>query len=280
MIPLLLPLLLTPLLHTTLSQAWVFTYRNGTNDATSFNDPRHNKSCTEIDNPEGSRFEWEPQSGPWCLYLYKDSNCTRGAGHTCRGIDWVHETSQDLNSFEVQTRPDGYDDPAKESESGTASAEEKTVTVTSVPTDIAGSGDGGREPLSGGGIAGVVIGVLAGVVLFSVLGFFLGKKAGRKQGEKDASVAAAGIQNGHGGGPGQEYKPVTTTTETTSPMSQTQFGSPTSPVAGEQTYRPPGSRMVELVGNNGTTELSDTNRVMELDGSSSAKSPLSPYRGG
>lgn len=279
MIPL-LPLLLTTLLYPTLSPAWVFTFRNGTNHATSFNDAQNNRSCTKIDNPEGSRFEWEPQSGPWCLYLYQDSNCTRGAGHTCRGIDWDHETSQDLKGFEVQTRPEGYDDPAKES--GTTGAPSATVTVTStnVPTDIAGSGSGsgsgGRKPLSGGGIAGVVIGVVAGVVLFAVLGFFLGKRAGRKQGEKDAAVAAAasGMQNDHGHSPAEEHKPATVTT---SPTSHTQVGSPDSPVAGEQTYRPPGSRMVELVGNNGTTELSDTNRVMELDGSS-AKPPLSPYR--
>lgn len=124
----------------------------------------------------------------------------------------------------------------------------------------------GRKPLSDGGIAGVVIGVVAGVVLFAILGFFLGRKWGRAQGgngiagvdEQDDN--RTGLQNG--AAVAEENKDVI------SPVSQTRLVSPESPPvqAAEQTYRPPGSRMVELVGNNGTSELSDSNRVMELEG--------------
>lgn len=274
--------MLNPLLNTLLvvlllplTSAWVFTYRNGSNYATSFDDARNNKSCTKIDNPAGSKFEWEPQGGPWCLHLYTDTNCTLGGGHTCRGIDWYKESSKDLHSFEVQHQPPGYEDPTKQT-SSTTSRVPATVTVTSTdPPTAAPVAASGRKALSGGGIAGVVIGVLAGVALFAALGFFLGKRAGRRQGGESAAAAVAAAAGGmqNGGGSADEPKPAT------SPASQTQALSPDSPVSGEQTYRPPGSRMVELVGNNGTSELSDTHRVMELDGSSTVKPPQPPYRG-
>ncbi|RJE21114.1 hypothetical protein PHISCL_06548 [Aspergillus sclerotialis] len=261
----LLPILLTLLAQST---AWVFVYRNASNDATSTHSLEE-RPCQKIDQSAGHEFQWDAQGGPWCIYLYKDSNCTEGGGWECNGRDWQADSSTNLLSFEVQHRPPGYSDPAL-STSATASptaAPNATITITSTPVPV-----NGRKPLSDGGIAGVVIGVVAGVVLFAILGFFLGRKRGRAQGGNAITGADeqgnsnTGLQNGAAvaAAAAEENK------DATSPMSQTQIVSPESPPvqAAEQTYRPPGSRMVELVGNNGTSELSDSNRVMELEGNS------------
>ena len=258
----LLSILLTILTLLSQSTAWVFVYRNASNDATSTYSLEE-RPCQKIDQSAGHEFQWDAQGGPWCIYLYRDSNCTEGAGWECNGRDWQKDSSTNLLSFEVQHRPPGYSDPAL-STSATASptaAPDATITVTSSPMP-----GNGRKPLSDGGIAGVVIGVVAGVVLFAILGFFLGRKWGRAQGgngiagvdEQDDN--RTGLQNG--AAVAEENKDVL------SPVSQTRLVSPESPPvqAAEQTYRPPGSRMVELVGNNGTSELSDSNRVMELEG--------------
>lgn len=253
------------LIFLTQSTAWVFVYRNSSNDETSTHSLEE-RPCQKIDQSAGHEFQWDAQGGPWCIYLYKDSNCTDGAGWECNGRDWQQDSSTNLLSFEVQHRPPGYSDPAL-STSATATATaapNATVTVTSTPVPV-----GGRKPLSGGGIAGVVIGVVAGVVVFAILGFYLGARRGRAQGG-DVIAGADERGDSNGGLRNGAVAAVEENKEATSPMSQTQVVSPQSPPvqAAEQTYRPPGSRMVELVGNNGTSELSDSNRVMELEGNS------------
>lgn len=287
-----LPILLPPLLILTYlippTSPWAFAYRSTPENATSTHgtSPLH---CTIINQTKGLQFEWDAQGGPWCIYLYKDTNCTVGGGWECNGRDWKKDSSDHIGSFEVTKRPAGYDDPAL-STSTTAGTASPTATVTRVQTETQTVAPGGRKALDGGGIAGVVVGVLVAVAGIAGLAWFLGRRAGRAgraggggmgmgtgTGTGDSDRGAEEIEKAVGVSPtetehGQSQTQTQTQTET-----QTQSTSPELPESATTlatgTYRPPGSRMVELVGNNGTSELSDNNRVLELEGSNDIKRP-------
>ena len=277
---------LLPLVH-----SWSFIWRNASGDATVLhgNQPR---KCININHAKGQEFQWDPQGGEWCIYLYGARDCKNGTsgGYTCKTWGWNHKSSGDINSFDVEEWPPGYGTTAGLMSTVTvtpttgfattsyATAKAKvTVTATAAPTALpAGSGDA----LSGGGIAGVVIGVLVAVALVGALAFLFGRRTRPKHDddhEGDAKSSVAGRisptpgplppNSSPGGSPIQE-KPLTMghMTQVTSPTTTVVPSDPSTAGDPPATYRPPGSRMVELVGNNGTQELSDHNRVLELAG--------------
>lgn len=136
-------------------------------------------------------------------------------------------------------------------------------------------GDGGGS-LSGGAIAGIVVGAVAGVVVLATVFFLWGRR------KPSIAGAAAETQNGthtdlhpdHGPevGPGYSQGPTgssngprmteaTTTTLVASSHSASQYE------ADGRANRPP----VELPGEMGGAELSNSRQLMEMDGEAYAK---------
>lgn len=144
--------------------------------------------------------------------------------------------------------------------SSTASASSGSATTTAAESD--GDGDDG---LSGGAIAGIVVGVVAGVAIIAALAFFFGLRRRRQN---------KAIANGNGNGNAQDYNNAPPSSSV--PPGNIEMDKPIpwaqSPVKEEQPYRyAPGSRLVELAGENPAAELSDHTRVVELESPTDVK---------
>lgn len=244
-------LALTAISSISSAQTWVFEWRNNKNpDSGTIEKGNEPKACTAINHTEGLEFTWDAHGGPWCLDLYGDRECTNGIGRACRPYPWDKNASQGILAFDVVSRS---------SSSSTSIQSLATSTPTSSSTAPAetttdASGGGGGSSLSGGGIAGVVVGVVVGVGLIAGLAFFLGMR--RRKQKKSAVAAEQNIPPGS--------SDHTTSPSMDKPMAWAQ--SPQSPTHDEQPLRlAPGSRLVELPGQDMTPELSDNNRVVELD---------------
>ena len=170
--------------------------------------------------------------------------------------------------------------------STTADASSATRTGVSTPTstptsDADSDDDSGGGSLSGGAIAGIVIGAVAGVSVLATLFFLWGRRKPRSIDESGAGVApdtapqathadprsdrlpGSGYGYSYGGATGSSNGPQMTEATTLVPSSD----GASRYADGAQVYRPPGTGLpVELPGEMGGVELSNSRQLMEMDG--------------
>jgi hypothetical protein len=166
--------------------AWIFTWHEPNGKLQAFHDDNE-MNCEKMDNPVGNVFDWSPQAGHWCIFLYENDKCEEpSAGNTCKTYAWTnHPSTKHLLSFKVMNNTAGFD-PSTAIPSATTttttdakpSPTSKVVTTTTDTKDAASSSPGASsidsEPtVSGGAIAGIVVGVVAAVAIAGILVFFL-----------------------------------------------------------------------------------------------------------
>ncbi|KAF9889884.1 hypothetical protein FE257_006974 [Aspergillus nanangensis] len=241
---LVLVLLLSPAVH-----GWSFAWRNANND-TFIEYGTSDFPCKEIANPLGKLYQYDSEGDPCTIYMYGTTDCT---GYPNGRALHYHSKFAGLaiNSFRVEDREKLSSSSSSSSSSAsstTGTSATATVTSPMQETSVRDSEvgkKGGSGGISGGGIAGIVVGALAGVALVAALGFFLV----RRRRKAAASVAVD---------PG-----VSSTT-------QTQTRSMQDDDDGDAAFeKDPAAvlRRVELAGDTGMAELSDSRQVNELSGS-------------
>ncbi|RJE22881.1 hypothetical protein PHISCL_04777 [Aspergillus sclerotialis] len=251
-------LALTAISNIASSLTWVLEWRNGNPDNATIEKGSEPRSCTAINHTEGLQFSWDAHGGPWCLDLYGDVGCTNGIGRACKPYPWEKNASQDILAFDVESSS-----PSSTSIQSLTTSTRTSSSTASAETTTDASGGGGGSSLSGGGIAGVVVGVVVGVGIIAGLAFFLGMR--RRKQKKSAIVAEQNIPPGSSG-------------HTKSPSMDKPVAWAQSPNQEEQPHRlAPGSRVVELPGHDMTPELSDHNRVVELDTPHTDMKPPFPH---
>ncbi|KAJ5206317.1 hypothetical protein N7472_002765 [Penicillium cf. griseofulvum] len=165
--------------------AWIFTWHEPDGKLQAFHADVE-KDCEQMDNPVGHVFDWSPQAGHWCIFLYENTRCEEpSAGNTCKTYAWTnHPSSKHLLSFKVMNNTAGFE-PSTLASSSTTTTDAKpspTSKVTTTTTDAthaassspsASSIADGQPTVSGGAIAGIVVGVLAAVAIAGILIFFL-----------------------------------------------------------------------------------------------------------
>ncbi|RMJ26974.1 hypothetical protein PHISP_02162 [Aspergillus sp. HF37] len=256
-----LALTLTFTLISPSTQEWVLVWRNSEPDNATIERGNEPQPCTPINHTEGLVFSWDSHGGPWCVDLWKDRECKNRGGVDCKPYPWKQEASGDILAFDVTRNSRSSSSTLKTTATATAESSTTAAVGTSasatagseVAASNGGNGNGnGNGGLSGGEIAGVVIGVVAGAALIASLAFYLGRRRGTGGAVPDTrnyDKAASSKQ------------PVTT--EMDKPMAWAQ-----APAKDGQLHRfPPGTRFVEIGGDNAATELGDTSnyRVVELE---------------
>ena len=177
--------------------AWVFSWT--TPDGTLLTNHGDSElSCKDMNNPKGNVYDWDPQSGHWCIFMYGVKGCSANntddaVGYTCKPWPWAnHVSGKQIYSYQVINDTAGYASSSAAAEptsTSTSSTSTQTTTSTSVqqtsatPTSSSDSDTGssastnqkttGSSSLSGGAIAGIVVGVLAAVIIAGLLFFFL-----------------------------------------------------------------------------------------------------------
>lgn len=165
---------------------------------------------------------------------------------------WKKSSSRDLSAFEVYNGVASSSSVSPTSTSTATSASTATADSATTTAAAAGSSSSGGSSLSGGAIAGIVVGVVAGVAIIGALAFFLGIRRRRRN---EATVD-----------PAQNTNAVPPPTSPGNPSMDKPMAWAQAPDKEEDRYRvAPGSRFVELPGDNTVTELSDSHRVVELE---------------
>ena len=215
---------------------WYFTWTDPSNKTHSESASTPDNTCFKIDNPIGKYFDWTAGDG-WCIDLWENSNCTGSAdaGHTCKPWPWrAVAEHHHLRSFRAVVNGSDPSASASPSPSGSSAA------------GSAGDDGSGGSSLSGGAIAGIVIGVVAGVAILAVAAwffFFYRRRQRSNPTELDSLAAGAGAADKKETG---AHSPVITT-------------------LAELPHSP--DQPSELMGDNSMrVEMSDTQRVAELDG--------------
>lgn len=188
------------------------------------------------------------------MKFYTDDNCEGDvAGWAC-DPPWKKSASTDLSAFEVyngvasSSSVSSLSPTSTATSASTAAAESTTTTAGAA----AGSSSSGGSSLSGGAIAGIVVGVVAGVAIIGALAFFLGIRRRRRN---EATVD-----------PAQNTNAIPPPTSPGNPSMDKPMAWAQAPDKDQDRYRvAPGSRFVELPGDNTATELSDSHRVVELE---------------
>ncbi|KAJ5995447.1 hypothetical protein N7481_002424 [Penicillium waksmanii] len=167
--------LLSCLAYSPLASAWIYTWHSPNDTLLSF---QGNKplSCKSMNNPIGNVFNWEPQDGHWCIFMYSNSDCdNENVGYTCKDWEWAsHPLTNNTSVFLATSTSSASATKTTTSESSTATGATSTTpsaataTATSEPT-----GSDSKAGLSGGAIAGIVVGALAAVAIAGILLFFL-----------------------------------------------------------------------------------------------------------
>ncbi|KGO73666.1 hypothetical protein PEX1_074790 [Penicillium expansum] len=269
-------LLLIPLVN-----AWTFRYTNAT-DATEIVRGQEAQNCTNSPIGKEKLFTWDPEGSDLCVSIYRDTECVSRAGYSC-GI-WRRNASEAFAAFDVllereidakrqtstlaltSTSTSATTSTAMSTSSSSSSSLSSTTasaTATATPTestavstDNAISSSSSGPSLSGGAIAGIVIGVVAAVaIIVALVIIFM-----RKRNKKNATVA-----NQSGGyGPHEADTTGTSISGTTAVMEKA-ADSVTRP------FRPPpGSQVVELVGDEGSAKLGSS-PISEMDGNSTKR---------
>ncbi|CAG8897590.1 unnamed protein product [Penicillium egyptiacum] len=255
-----------------LANAWTFSYTNSS-DATEIARGQKAQNCTTSPLGKDKPFSWDPEESNLCLSIYRDTKCDSRAGYSCGA--WRKTASNDFSAFDVKLERDIYNEEqastaastststsatsTSTSTSSSASSTSESATATATPTESAAASaanansGSSNTALSGGAIAGVVIGVVAGVAIIVALVFIFMRKRNKK------IVAAA---NQHGGyGPHEADATASSISGTTAVTEKTLEKAP-------RPFRPPpGSHVVELVGDEGSAELGSS-PISEMDGSS------------
>ncbi|KAJ5741550.1 hypothetical protein N7533_010959 [Penicillium manginii] len=181
--------LLSCLAYLPFASAWIYTWHSPNDTLLSFQGEEP-LSCKSMDNPKDNVFNWEPQDGHWCIFMYSNSNCdNENVGHTCKDYEWSnHVSKQHILSFKVTNNTAAFFTTTTSSEPATKTASESstatnatsttpsapttpsasTATTTSEPTD-----SDSKASLSSGAIAGIVVGALAALAIAGILIFFL-----------------------------------------------------------------------------------------------------------
>ncbi|KAJ6080159.1 hypothetical protein N7467_009912 [Penicillium canescens] len=173
------------------ASAWIFTWHTADDELFSYQGSKQ-LECKSIDNPKGNVFNWEPQAGHWCFFVYSNSACEEpNFGYTCQDKEWAdHVSSKHAQSFKVTNNTIALSSTTTSSASTSSTSatvstsstpSSATVTSTKGSTDAASSSSatsdpestGGKAIPSGGTIAGIVVGVLAAVAIAGILIFFL-----------------------------------------------------------------------------------------------------------
>ena len=251
---LLYALALAPLVN-----AWTFRYTNATNNATILHDTGK-LNCTEIDLAGGKLFSWDPEGEKLCVSIYHDAKCVNRAGLGC--AFWKKNASANFYGVEIFT-----DEQAASATVSTATpspttspsrSSSATPTVTPTSASAADDTDSSGSSLSGGAIAGIVIGVVSAVVMVAALFFFFGRRHRKK-------VALARAQEDAPQGP---YGPDTSDRAETEAVTSSKGISEKPASSDGGMFRPaPGSRVVELPGQDRATELAHS-PLSELEGQS------------
>ncbi|OQE16506.1 hypothetical protein PENFLA_c027G08644 [Penicillium flavigenum] len=194
--------------------AWIFSWHEPDGKLlTVQNDV--GQDCKLMNNPEGNVFDWTPQEGYWCLFLYGNTHCEEPSeGYTCKTYPWPdHVSSADLLSFTVKNNTSAFesstssisaspsatnsDTSTSVSPSSTDTNSSPTPTVVTTPTadatdaassspaTSASSRTADNSTISGGAIAGIVVGVLAAVAIAGLI-FFLVRR--RRQNAAQSSA--------------------------------------------------------------------------------------------
>ncbi|KAH8434006.1 EGFR-like transmembrane domain-containing protein [Aspergillus melleus] len=288
------------LLLTKTAHSWTFVWRNESGP----NVVHESKpaKCVRIYHEKGEEFSWDPE-GAWCLRIWGEAACENMIGWECEHTQWRKSASRNLSAYDVYVMPKDVQEEfitetrtsSSSSETGTTSDRQASTTAdsssatrtgvstpTPTPTSDADSDDdSGGGSLSGGAIAGIVIGAVAGVSVLATLFFLWGRRKPRSIDESGAGVASdtapqethAGSRSGHPPGSGYGYSHGGATGSSNGP----QMTEATTLVAssdgasryadGAQAYRPPGTGLpVELPGEMGGVELSNSRQLMEMDG--------------
>ncbi|KAI9932921.1 hypothetical protein ASPWEDRAFT_33922 [Aspergillus wentii DTO 134E9] len=264
--------------------AWSFIWRNES-DYPFTQHSTDPQPCTSINHAQGKEYDYNPEDDGYWIWLWTSDNCSGDtAGHSEPSI-WRKNASIDLHSYLIgnenkvavissSTIPSATSTSATSSPSSSASS---SSTPSSASSGESSSGSG--SSLSGGAIAGIVIGVIAGVAILGALFFFLGRRNRQKAAaETPQQSDMQSTSPGAPGAPGASTSPVAPPyaglggmaapqagvyEAMAVPKSETGYANSPMSATTQEAYRP--SRMHELVGDNGTAEMSDTHRVNELE---------------
>jgi hypothetical protein len=169
------------------ASAWIFSWHNPDGKLLAVQDDVA-QDCKSMDNPKGNVFDWTPQEGHWCIFLYTNTDCKEPSdGHTCKTYPWSdHVSGQHILSFKVKNYTSDIESSsisASESATDTKSSPTPTVVIPTTTDAIdaassssvtsASSSADKKRTISGGAIAGIVIGVLAAVAIAGMLIVFL-----------------------------------------------------------------------------------------------------------
>ncbi|KAJ5558206.1 hypothetical protein N7461_002178 [Penicillium sp. DV-2018c] len=235
------------------------------------------QACTNATIGKDRLFTWDPEGSNLCVSIYRDTDCTSRAGYACD--IWRKNASAPFVAFDVMLESEivakslsaaysaTHTTTTTASSGPTASGSVRPVPATTTdsaagatsdPAAAAAGEDGGSSGsgLSGGAIAGVVIGVIAGVAIIVALAVFFMKRKNKK---------SAPITAEHGG-----YGPHEADATNSSISGTTVIAEKGGDSAVRAFRPPPGSRVVELAGDQGTAELGSS-PVSEMSGQSSVK---------
>ncbi|KAF7589371.1 hypothetical protein BBP40_004419 [Aspergillus hancockii] len=285
-------LLLTLTLASTPATAWTFTWRNASN-IPFIKESTAPQPCTQIEQAQGKEFVFEPGNSPYSFYIWANDNCNGSYSGMTNPSRWGKQASSDLRSYMVNygdnngpsttavaSSSSSSSSTASTTSTSTGTAASGTSTPTSAATPPADDSTSSASSISGGAIAGIVIGVVAGIALVGGA-FWLGRR------RRGGSAPGAGAGSGPGGapqgfgsasgmGPGGGYvqpgTPIGGSEASyagyvSAEVAKPPLGSggyenlPLSPVP---VYQAP--TFAELPGESAVVEMSDTQRVNELDG--------------
>lgn len=197
------------------ASAWIYSWHTPSDKLLSYQDEKP-LDCRAMNNPAGNVFNWEPQDGHWCIFMYTNSKCENEfIGHTCKDWEWAnHNSSEHILSFKVTNNTVAFSSTAASpaSTTETTSTTSQSSTAASTPSEAIATVTSGAENSSttssssspsGGAIAGIVVGVLAALAIAGLLFFFLcwrrRKSDGRTNDRSESATGMVELSNSHHG---------------------------------------------------------------------------------
>jgi hypothetical protein len=239
--------------------------------------------CTEMNMVRGMRYTWDPESSPYCINMFRNSDCTERNGLSCPR--WGPRLlGQDFVRGWQVTR---MADPASTSSTSSSSTSTPTPSSTTVPPPVTVTAEPTETPtptpdpapksksLSGGAIAGVVIGVLAGAAAIVICGLlFLRRQrdnrdpdgAGEKGSHDDDKYPVSRDEQQH---PAKE-RSQELDSQPTSPVAPPAFGAISPQVSGQTEFTAEKGNIFSAKYGNARPhipELPDNSQIAELEDS-------------